>query len=116
MADSARPDSDRIFIYIACLIGFFGFLPTFFFSFSELAYMIGHRYINFLQISSLLLWVSLIAIWKMKKWAVFAYTVTIIAIQIVQISYKDSNSWDYMSLIIPTLITVTIWYHFKKMS
>ena len=116
MAGGGRPLDERIFVYIACLIGFFGSFPTLLFSFTELAYMIGRWYISFLQISTAVLWVSLVATWKMKKWGLVAYTITIITIQIVQIRFKDSNSWNYTSLIIPTLVTVTFWLHFKKMS
>lgn len=116
MADSAKPNQERIFIYIVCVIAFLGSLPTFFFSFTELVYSIGSWYINFLYISSVLLWASVVGIWKMKKWAVLTYTVAVIVIQIVQINHEDFTLWTYSSLIIPSLVTVTVWYYFKKMS
>ena len=108
--------STRVFLLLACFIGFLGSLYPILFSFTEVAYMIGPRYNTFLKISSLLLWVSFIAIWKMKKWGVFLYTSVIIAIQIVEILYNDIIPWSYSSLILPIIVILIIGFQFKKMS
>lgn len=101
-------------IYVACVLGFLGSLYPILLSFTEVAYMVGRWYVDFLPISSIMIWGSLIGIWKIKKWGVLIYTATIIVTQAILI--KHNVMWSYTSLIIPTIVTTIIWYYFKKMT
>ena len=101
-------------IYAACTLGFLGTIPTLLLWTTELAYMVGQWYKNFLLLSSFLIWVSLAGIWYMKKWAVLTYSFIIIATQIILLKYNVM--WSYTSLIIPALVTLVIWFYFRKMT
>ena len=101
-------------IYAVCTLGILGTIPNFFLWATELAYMVGQWYLNFLLLTSLVIWISLIGVWKMKKWGVLAYTSIIIATVIVL--FKYNVMWSYTSLIIPIIVTATIWVYFKKMT
>jgi len=116
MPDDIKPNQNKVLtppiIYVVCILGFPGTLPYFLLMFTELAYMAGTWYLNFLPGSSFVIWISLIGIWKMKKWGGFMYTVTIIVTQIILIKYDVT--WSFTSLIIPTIVTTTILVLFQK--
>lgn len=101
-------------IYVVCLLGILETLPTLLLYFTEIAYMAGEWYLWFLIVSSLLIWLSLIGVWKMKKWGVVAYTSIMFFKEIVL--YKYNQIWHYNSLLIPIIATTTIWFYFKKMT
>jgi len=98
----------------ACTLGFLGTIPTLLLWTTELAYMVGQWYKNFLLLSSFSIWVSLVGIWYMKKWAVLTYSFIIITTQIILV--KSNVMWSYTSLIIPALVTLVIWFYFRKMT
>ncbi|MEQ1555067.1 MAG: hypothetical protein ABL929_12855 [Ferruginibacter sp.] len=118
MTEELEPKQNRIstptFIYVICTLGVLGTLPTFLLWTTELAYMVGQWYLNFLLISSFLIWLSVAGVWKMKKWGVLAYTSIIVASEIIL--FKYNVMWSYTSLIIPLIVTTTIWFYFKKMT
>lgn len=101
-------------IYAACTLGFLGTIPILLLWTTELAYMVGQWYKNLLLLSSFSIWVSLAGIWYMKKWAVVSYSLIIIATQIIL--FKYNVMWSYTSLIVPTLVTLVIWFYFRKMT
>jgi len=101
-------------IYAACTLGFLGTIPTLLLWTTELAYMVGQWYKSFLLISSFLIWVSLAGIWYMKKWAAVTYSLIIIATQIIL--FKYNVMWSYTSLIVPSLVTLVVWFYFRKMT
>ncbi len=101
-------------IYTACILGFFATIPVLLLWTTEHAYMVGQWYKNFLLLSSLLIWVSLAGIWLMKKWAVVSYSLLIISTQLILL--KFNVMWSCTSLIIPTIVTMVIWFYFRKMT
>lgn len=106
--------STPAFIYAICTLGFLGTFPTVLLWTTELAYMVGQWYRNFLLISSLLIWVSLVGVWKMKKWGVLSYTAIIIVTEIIL--FKYNVMWSYTSLIMPVIVSLTAWFYFKRMT
>lgn len=118
MADKVEIKQERFsanpFIYMACVLAVLGTIPSLLLWTTEVAYMVGKWYLNFLLISSLLIWLTVFGIWKMKKWAVIAYTIIIIVTQIVL--FKYNAMWGYTSLILPTFVTLPIWFYFRKMT
>ncbi len=108
--------STPIFIYVICILGFLGTLSCFILSSTELAFMVGGWYINYLLVSSLLIWISLIGIWKMKRWGVLTYTTIVVVTQIVLYKYNVILMWNYVFLIIATTVTLSAWSYFKRMS
>ena len=117
MANEVDTNQNRIttpiIIYFACFLGFLGSLLDSLHIFTELAYMVGQWYLNFLLISLFIIWISLLGIWKMRKWAVVVYTIVILVTQVILFNYNIM--WGYRSLIIPAIVIVTIWLYFKKM-
>lgn len=113
MSNESELKQNRIstppYIYAVSTLGVLGTFPTLLLWFTELAYMVGRWYLNFLLISSILIWICLFGIWKMKRWAVFAYTIIIIVTQIVL--FKYNVMWSFTSLIIPTIVILTIGYY-----
>ena len=107
-----RLTSIRPIIYVVCILGALGTLPTLLFWTTELAYMVGRWYLNFLLTITLITWLSLVGIWKLKRLGTIAYTLTTIVSQVVLIEYNVI--WSYTSLIIPVVVTLTTWYYFKK--
>ena len=118
MPDNLDPyqhqQSTPAMIYVACALGFLNAINSLLFMFTELAYMVGRWYMNFLLISSILILVSLVGIWKMKRWGVLGYTALAITTQIV--SFKYNMTWTYASLILPVIVLLAIWHFFKRMS
>ena len=118
MAEELKTKQNRIStppsIYVVCILGILGTLPTFLLWTTELAYMVGQWYLNFLIISSFLIWSSLAGVWKMKKWGVLGYTSIIVATEIVL--FKYNIIWGYTSLLVPVIVTTTIWFYFNKMT
>ena len=117
MPDELETKQNRIstppFIYVVCTLGVLGTLRTFLLWTTELAYMIGQWYLNFLLISSIMICISIVGVWKMKKWGVLAYTFITGATEIIL--FKYNVMWSYTSLIIPVIVTLTAWFYFKRM-
>jgi hypothetical protein len=116
MHDEIEPHQKKtpLLIYVICISGFLSSLLPILLSFTEVAYMVGRWYVDILPISSIIIWTSLAGIWKMKKWGVIIYTITIIVTQTILIKYNVM--WSYTSIIIPVIVTLTIWFYFKRMT
>jgi hypothetical protein len=106
-----RQTQIRPVIYVVCILGALGSLPTLLLWTTELAYMVGQWYLNFILFATLLTWVGLVGIWKLKKWGTIVYTLTAIVTQII--FFKHNVMWSYTSLIIPFIVTLTSWFYFK---
>ncbi len=117
MTDDINTNKNRIqtptLIYVACILGFLNTVPTLLLWTTELAYMVGEWYKNFLLLSSLLIWISLAGIMFMRRWAVVIFSLTITVTQIIL--YKYNDIWSYTSLIVPVIVILAGWFYFKKM-
>lgn len=109
-----NPASAPVLIYIACTLGVLGTVPTLLLRYTELAYMVGRWYLNFLLISSILIWLSLIGVWKLKRLAAFSYILVAAGTEIIL--FKYNVMWSYTSLIIPVIVTAIMLLNFRKMT
>ncbi|MFY7839116.1 MAG: hypothetical protein ACOVP7_02520 [Lacibacter sp.] len=101
-------------IIAVCMLGFLGTIPMLLLWTTELTYMSGQWYKNFILITSLLTWVSLAGVCYMKKWAAVVYAIVITSTQIILLRYNVM--WSYTSLIVPTIVLFTMLFYFRKMT
>jgi hypothetical protein len=99
-------------VYLACVIGALGALPTFLLWTTEVAYMVGQWYLNFILITSILTCIGLVGIWKFKRWGTIIYTLSAIVTHIIL--FKYNILWSFRSLIIPFIVILMSWFYFKK--
>ena len=99
-------------ITIICVIVSIGILLTLPMIFSQASLNIGSWYPLFLGFSTILGFVCMIGLWKMKKWGVFIYT---IFVAINQILLYSLNLWNYMALLIPAIVIGIGFYYLKEM-
>lgn len=109
-----NPASVPVLIYIACTLGVLGTVPTLLLRYTELAYMVGRWYLNFLLISSMLIWLSLIVVWKMNKSGALFYILIATGTEIIL--FKYNVMWSYTSIIIPFFVTAIILRQYKRLS
>lgn len=114
MSNNTKTNRTPSLIYVVCTIGLLSTIQTFLLWTTELAYMVGQWYENFLLISILSVWISLVGVMFMKKWAAVAYFLTISATQIIL--FKYNVMWSCTSLIVPILVTLVVGVYFKKMN
>lgn len=101
----------RPLIYVMCILGALGSLPTLFLWTTELAYMVGQWYLNFILVVTLLTWVGLVGIWKLKRWGTIIYTLITVVTHVILSKYNVM--WSYTALYIPFIVTLTSWVYFK---
>ncbi|GEM_PF-1246755 len=99
-------------ITLVCVIGFITTILVLQIAFSSILED-GGWYPNYLTLSTLLSLVCLVGIWKMKRWAVFAYTILAVSNQIISFM---AETWDLTALIVPALIVISSLANVKKMS
>lgn len=104
--------SKPFIVTLACVFGFLSTIPPLFLSTTEVAYMEGKWYVNFLLIISFLTWLSLIAIWKMKKLGIFAYIIFTITLYIVL--FRFSILSQYVGTIISIITVVLLMFSLRK--
>lgn len=100
-------------ITIICVFGFLGValsIPQFF---SPKTLQIGSWYLPYLCFSVLMGMVCMLGLWKMKKWAVYTYTVFVILNQIV---LYLNGLWELPALIFPVLVVLLILKYMPDMS
>jgi hypothetical protein len=107
-----RSTSIRPVVYVVCVIGALGALATFLLWTTEVAYMVGQWYLNFILITSILTCIGLVGIWKFKRWGTIIYTFTAIVTHVIL--FKYNVLWSFTSLIIPLIVILTSWFYFKK--
>jgi hypothetical protein len=112
--DKKDQTSTKDVIKLICVLGFLGTIPYLLLWGSEVSYMVGKWYVDFLIVSSFLIWLSLIAVWKMKKFGVLAYSV-ILAVTLI-VLYRYNPMLSFNSLIIPAVVLMILWYNFKRMT
>lgn len=106
---SIRPTS----ITVVCVIGFIGAALSFPLVFLETTKSIASWYPMYLGTSALLGFISMLGLWKMKKWGALLYIALVIANQIVLLM---NDLWDYTSIILPGIVCIIALLNIKKMS
>jgi len=62
----------------------------------------------------MLIWLSLIGVWKLKRLAAFSYILVATGKEIILFRYNVM--WSYTSLIIPVIVTAIILLQYKRLS
>lgn len=99
-------------ISIICLIGFCGALFTIPLILSDLAAAVGTWYRPYLAFSSIVVFVCMLGLWNMKRWAVYAYTLFVAANQLVMLA---KGMWTLGTLVIPAVVVCFAYYYVKDM-
>jgi hypothetical protein len=100
-------------ITVICILGFIGagftvpllFLPT--------TWRIAPWYAPYLGVSALIGLACMLGLWKLKRWAVVAYTAFASLNQIVLIA---SGLWNPMALAVPAAVVIVGFYHWKRLT
>ncbi len=99
-------------ITVVCILGFIGaalVLPALF--------LVAHKmpgwYVGYTGVASVVGLACLIGLWKMKRWAVIAYTTMFVLNQVVLIA---AGMWNPMALIIPVVIVGITLSNYSKMT
>ncbi len=73
------------------------------------------RNLSFLMVTMYLLitMVCVIGLWKMQKWAVYCFTALTVLAQVFTVS---TGTWKLTANIIPTICSVILLFHLKKMN
>ncbi|RYU96487.1 hypothetical protein [Emticicia agri] len=108
-AETTRPAA----ITAICTIGFVGVALVIPLIFSSIALKIGNWYPPYLAFSSIAGFACLWGFWTMKKWGVYAYTVLVLANQVVLLS---TGLWSLFSILIPAIVIGVGFTHLKKMT
>jgi hypothetical protein len=106
--NTSRPTA----ITVICVIGFIGGLFTIPLIFTDIARHIGAWYPPYLGFSAVVGFVCMIGLWKMRRWAVFAYTGFCALNQIVMIAM---GVWSIFALLIPGIVIAIAFSNLSKM-
>lgn len=101
-----------IAITVICILGFIGAAFTIPIIFSSLGEAIASWYPPYLGLSATIGLLSMIGLWKMKKWGAYIYTGFVLLNQIILLS---SGLWTVISLIVPGIIVGIALFHLNKM-
>jgi len=101
-----------IAITVICILGFIGAAFTIPIIFSDIARQVGSWYPPYLGLSTVIGLVSMLGLWKMKKWAAYTYTGFAALNQIVLLTM---GVWNIMALIIPGIVIGIVLAHINKM-
>jgi hypothetical protein len=88
-------------ITLICLIGFIGVLISIPLIFSPFVSMFGAWYPPYLALSVVVGFVSMLGLWKMRRWGLFLYTA---AFFINQIILLKAGLWNPMGLALPLVV------------
>lgn len=99
-------------ITIVCILGFIGAAFTIPLFFLKITREVGSWYPPYLGLSSVIGLICLIGLWKMKKWAAYAYAALAGVNQIVLLT---TRTWNIMALIIPAIIAGIALANLKRM-
>jgi len=92
-------------ITIICILGFFGALVAIPMFFTDQAKSVGAWYPPFGVFSTILGFVSLVGLWKMKKWGFYLYVALAIFNQIVMLI---KGIWSPYGLMLPVLLILIV--------
>lgn len=110
--DNEPKNKRPIAITVICVLGFIGVAFSIPVIFTSVAQSIGAWYPPYLGFSVIAGFVCMIGLWKMKKWAAYAYTAFVLLNQIVLFVM---GVWSVMALLIPAIVVGIALYHVKKM-
>jgi hypothetical protein len=114
MNDTPTPTPTRpTVITVICILGFIGAALTIPLIFSNTAQSIGSWYPPYLGASAVVGLICMVGLWKMKKWAVFLYTLLMVVNQVVLFSM---GVWNPFALLIPVIIIAIGFANLSKMS
>jgi len=102
-----------VIVTIICIISFIGTLQVIPLVISESAQQIGKWYPPYMGLSAIIGLISIIGIWKMKRWAVYLYTTMVV---INQITGVVMDLWNIMTILFPGIAILAAFYHLKKMN
>jgi hypothetical protein len=108
-ATAKRP----VAITVICILGFIGAALSIPLIFSSTASNIASWYPPLLGLSAVVGLISMIGLWKMKKWAVFLYAAMCVVVQVVLFS---THLWTPFSLLFPVIIIAIGFAYLSKMS
>ena len=104
-----RPTS----ITVICVLGFVGVLIVVPLIFSSIARQIGPWYPPYLGFSAVTGLVCMVGLWKMRKWAAYAYTGFVALNQVVLLAM---GVWNVMALLIPAIVIFFALKNISKMT
>ena len=107
-AAKSRP----VIITVLCVAMFVGAVITVPIIFSQTARDIGAWYPPLLAFSAVVGFVCMIGIWKMRKWAVYAYTAFCVVNQVVLLA---TGLWNISALVIPGIFIAIMFSQVSKM-
>ena len=100
-------------ITVICILGFIGAALSIPLIFSSTAAGIGSWYPPYLGFSAVVGLICMIGLWKMKKWAVFAYTALVVINQVVLFSM---GVWNPFALLLPAIVIAIAFAYLSRMS
>ena len=108
IADKSRP----IAITIVCILGFLGAAVAIPLVFSQISPNLGSWYPPYLGFSTIVGLITMIGLWKMKKWAVYTYTIFVAINQLVLMSME---LWNMSSLFFPAIVVAIAITYLNRM-
>ena len=111
--ETAQPSNSRpVIITVLCVFGFFGGLFTVPTIFSQVARDIGAWYPSLLALSAVVGFVCMVGLWKMRKWALYAYTGLCVVNQVVLLAI---GRWSIFALVLPGIFIAIMFSQISKM-
>ena len=114
MNDTPTATAQRpVAITVICILGFIGAALTIPLIFSSTVQSIGSWYPPYLGASAVVGLICMVGLWKMKKWAVFLYTLLVVINQVVLFTM---GVWNPFALLIPVIIIAIGFANLSKMT
>ena len=111
--EAATPSNARpVIITVLCVVMFVGVVFAVPIIFSQIARDIGAWYPPLLAFGAVVGFVCMIGIWKMRKWAVYAYAVFCVVNQVVLLA---TGLWSISALVIPGIFIAIMFSQVSKM-
>jgi hypothetical protein len=102
-----------VIITIICVLGFLGAVITIPVIFSDLSKSVASWYPLYLAFAATVGLISMIGLWKMKKWAAYLYTAFVVMNQLLLYSF---DVWSFLSFIIPATVVAIALSQLNKMT
>ena len=112
MVQSVSKSRRPIAITIICIIGLIGAVIALPMIFSQPSKDLGSFYQFYLGFSTCVGIVSMVGLWKMKKWAVWLYSGFVIINQVILLYL---GTWNFFALLIPGIFIGMSLYYVKRM-
>jgi hypothetical protein len=111
-ASAAAPERPTA-ITVICILGFIGAAFTLPLLFLPTTWKIAPWYAPYLAVSAAIGLTCMLGLWKLKRWAVVAYTIFTSINQIVLIA---SGLWNPLALGVPAAVVVIGFYYWKRLA